>query len=107
MKSEHSNFLDRTGTVLQGLPKMRETASAADLAVHRTAVRPEQANGRVLVYLIPIQPQLQTISNCFQGLFSKVDSQARPWLLEIVVDIVLLREQHTCVPYPTSRAPEG
>ena len=34
MESEHSHFLDSTGTVLQSLPKLCETASAANLAVH-------------------------------------------------------------------------
>ena len=43
--SEH--FLDNTETVLQGIPKLPEMASVANLAVLRPIVCPGQANGRV------------------------------------------------------------
>ena len=38
---------------------------------------------------------------------SKIDSEMCLRLLKIVVKIVFLGEQQPCVPYPTSRAPEG
>ena len=100
------SLLDSTGTVLQGLPKLPETAFSADLTMLRPVVHPRLAIGCVLASPNPTQPQPQTIYTCFQDSLSKVDSQVSPRLLEIV-GIVLLGEQHSCVPYPTSRALEG
>ena len=47
MELKYSHFLESTVTVLQGLPKLPETASAADLAVYRPVMYAGQANRRV------------------------------------------------------------
>ena len=44
MELDHSHFLDSTGNVLQGLLKLPEMASAANVAVYWPIVHPGQAN---------------------------------------------------------------